>query len=48
MLCLGCGAYITSQGLTRFVDFWLEFSSLFSRLGSPYFMCLFHDTKAVV
>lgn len=40
MLCLGCGAYITNQGLTRFVDFWLEFSRPFSRLGSPYFMCL--------
>lgn len=46
MLGLGCGAYITSQGLTWFVDFWLEFSSPLFENRKP----LFHvpDSEAVV
>lgn len=40
MLCLACGAYITSQGLTQFCSFLAGIKQPFLGIGSPYLMCL--------
>lgn len=36
----GMGPTSRAKALLNSVDFWLEFSSPFSRIGSPYLMCL--------